>query len=249
MSYRVAAFYQFTGIDQPAHLRESLHAFCAALGLRGTVLLAPEGINGMLAGPPDAIDRLAAALADGKLAIPPGRLQLKFSNAAAMPFQRLKIRLKLEIVTLKHRLTDPQRTGIHVGPAEWNNVLADPETLLIDTRNDFEVAMGSFPGAINPKTACFSDFTGFAAQNLDPKKHRKIAMFCTGGIRCEKASAYLLQSGFAEVRHLQGGILNYLETIAAPQSRWQGECFVFDARIALSHASFAARAASKAAAF
>ena len=155
-----------------------------------------------------------------------------------MPFQRLKIRLKREIVTLKHPIADPAKVGTYVDPADWHQVLADPETLVIDTRNDFEIALGSFPGAINPKITRFSDFTDFAEQKLDPRQHKKIAMFCTGGIRCEKASAFLLQSGFEEVLHLQGGILNYLETIPAEQSRWRGECFVFDERKTLSHADF-----------
>jgi UPF0176 protein len=238
MSCRVAAFYQFTALPAPAVLRAPIQDFCARLELKGTMLLAPEGINGSLAGTPAAIAEFAAALRETRLGIPPGRLQLKFSNAAAMPFQRLKIRLKREIVTLKHPLSDPAKVGTYVHPTDWRQVLADPETLVIDTRNDFEIAMGSFPGAINPKTTRFSDFADFAKQKLDPRRHQKIAMFCTGGIRCEKASAFLLQSGFSQVLHLQGGILNYLETIAAEQSDWQGECFVFDERESLSHADF-----------
>jgi UPF0176 protein len=238
MSCRVAAFHQFTALPAPAVLRAPIQDFCARLELKGTMLLAPEGINGSLAGTPAAIAEFAAALRETRLGIPPGRLQLKFSNAAAMPFQRLKIRLKREIVTLKHPLSDPAKVGTYVHPTNWRQVLADPETLVIDTRNDFEIAMGSFPGAINPKTTRFSDFADFAKQKLDPRRHQKIAMFCTGGIRCEKASAFLLQSGFSQVLHLQGGILNYLETIAAEQSDWQGECFVFDERESLSHDDF-----------
>jgi UPF0176 protein len=205
------------------------------------MLLAPEGINGTLAGSAAAIEAFTAALRDGSLAIPAtGQLELKFSAAAAMPFQRLKIRLKPEIVTLKQKLANPERVGTYVAPADWHNILADPEILLIDTRNDFEVLLGSFPGAVNPATTRFSDFTSYAEQNLDPAKHKKIAMFCTGGIRCEKASAYLLQSGFEEVLHLKGGILNYLQSIPAAASRWQGECFVFDERESLTHADFPA---------
>jgi UPF0176 protein len=238
MSYRVAAFYQFTALPEPAALTAPIRNFCARLALKGTMLLAPEGINGTLAGTPEAIAEFAAALRETRLGIPSGRLELKFSASAAMPFQRLKIRLKREIVTLNHPLADPEKTGTYVAPMDWHQVLADPETLVIDTRNDFEVALGSFPGAINPKTTRFSDFTDFADQKLDPRRHKKIAMFCTGGIRCEKASAFLLQSGFEEVLHLKGGILNYLETIPAEQSRWQGECFVFDERETLSHADF-----------
>jgi UPF0176 protein len=238
MSYRVAAFYQFTALPAPAELRAPIRDFCAGLELKGTMLLAPEGINGSLAGTPEAIAEFAAGLRETRLGIPSGRLELKFSASAAMPFQRLKIRLKREIVTLKHPLADPEKTGTYVDPVEWHQVLADPETLVIDTRNDFEIALGSFPGAINPKTTRFSAFADFAEQQLDPRRHKKIAMFCTGGIRCEKASAFLLQSGFAQVLHLKGGILNYLETIPAEQSRWQGECFVFDERETLSHADF-----------
>jgi UPF0176 protein len=244
MSYRVAAFYQFVALPEPAALRAPIRDFCAALQLKGTMLLAPEGINGTVAGMPDAIAGFATALREGQLGIPPGgRLELKFSTAAGMPFQRLKIRLKREIVTLKQPLADPAKVGTYVDPADWHEVLADPETLVIDTRNDFEVAYGSFPGSINPKTDRFSDFADYAEKNLDPQKHKKIAMFCTGGIRCEKASAFLLQSGFEEVLHLKGGILNYLETIPASQSRWQGECFVFDERETLSHADFTSKAA------
>jgi len=238
MSYRVAAFYQFTALAAPAELRAPIGDFCAGLDLKGTMLLAPEGINGSLAGTPEAIAEFAAALHDGRLGIPSGRLELQFSASAAMPFKRLKIRLKREIVTLKHPLADPAKTGTYVDPAEWHQVLADPETLVIDTRNDFEVSLGSFPGAINPETTRFSAFADFAKQKLDPRRHKKIAMFCTGGIRCEKASAFLLQSGFAQVLQLKGGILNYLETIPAEQSDFQGECFVFDERETLSHADF-----------
>jgi UPF0176 protein len=240
-NWRIAAFYQFTALADPAALRPPIFEFCANLELKGTLLLAPEGINGTLAGSPNAIGKFSTALRNGKLGIPQnGRSELKFSSAAKMPFKRLKIRLRPEIVTLKQPLSNPAKVGTYIDPARWHQVLDDPETLLIDTRNAFEIAIGSFPGAINPQTARFSDFTGFAQQKLDPKKHKKIAMFCTGGIRCEKASAWLLQSGFEEVLHLQGGILNYLDTIPAAQSRWQGECFVFDDRETLSHADFSA---------
>ncbi len=244
MTLRVAAFYQFTAIPNPAELRAPIRNFCAALELKGTMLLAHEGINGTIAGTPDAIGKFTAALRQGALGIPStGRLELKFSAAVSMPFQRLKIRLKREIVTLKQPLANPDQTGIYIEPGDWHQILADPKLVLIDTRNDFEIEMGSFPGAINPKTASFSEFTDFAEKNLDPGKHKKIAMFCTGGIRCEKASAYLLQSGFEQVLHLKGGILNYLESVPAAQSQWQGECFVFDERESLTHAAFAPKAA------
>ena len=164
-------------------------------------------------------------------------LDYYFSQAAAMPFGRLKVRLKKEIVTLGDVTADPIRqVGIYVEPTQWNTLIAAPDTLVIDTRNSFEVAMGTFEGALDPGIKRFGQFKEFAAQTLDPARHRKIAMFCTGGIRCEKASALLLARGFAEVYHLKGGILKYLEQMPAAESRWRGECFVFDERVALGHA-------------
>jgi UPF0176 protein len=237
MPYRVAAFYQFAALPDFRELREPLRAICTGLKLKGSVLLAEEGINGTLAGSVDAIDGLVEELRDGTLF--GGRLdnlELKFSTALAMPFQRLKIRLKKEIVTLGDAATDPTRqVGIYVDPADWNALIATPDTLVIDTRNAFEVAMGTFPGAVDPGIKSFGQFREFAAHHLDPAKHRRVAMFCTGGIRCEKASAYLLTRGFAEVYHLKGGILKYLEAVPEADSRWRGECFVFDDRVALGH--------------
>jgi UPF0176 protein len=235
MPYKVAAFYQFAGLPDFRDLREPLRAVCA--GLKGSVLLAPEGINGTLAGKPGAIDELitelcGGALFGGRL----DRLELKFSQAAAMPFQRLKIRLKKEIVTLGDAGADPTRqVGTYVEPADWNALIEAPDTLVIDTRNAFEVALGTFEGAVDPGLRSFGQFKDFAARHLDPATHPRIAMFCTGGIRCEKASAYLLSRGFAEVYHLKGGILRYLEGVPETESRWRGECFVFDERIALGH--------------
>ena len=237
MPCQVAAFYQFTILPDFRDLREPLRAVCADLKLKGSVLLAHEGINGTLAGHRHAIGELANALRHDALF--GGRLdnlELKFSTAAAMPFRRLKIRLKKEIVTLGDVETDPnRRVGIYVEPADWNDLIVSPDMLLIDTRNAFEVAMGTFDGALNPGIKSFGQFREFAARRLDPAKHRRIAMFCTGGIRCEKASSYLLSRGFAEVYHLKGGILKYLETVPEPNSRWRGECFVFDERVALGH--------------
>ena len=237
MPYKVAAFYQFASFADFRELREPLRALCARLGLRGSVLLAHEGINGTLAGDAEAIDELVGEMRDdvlfgGRL----DRLELKFSHASRMPFQRLKIRLKKEIVTLGDSETDPTRqVGVYVDPADWNELIAAPDTLLIDTRNAFEVAIGTFEGAVDPGIRSFGQFKDFAARHLDPVKHRRIAMFCTGGIRCEKASSYLLSRGFAEVYHLKGGILRYLEGVPEAESRWRGECFVFDDRIALGH--------------
>jgi UPF0176 protein len=235
MTYRVAAFYQFAPLPDFRELREPLRTLCAGLKLKGSVLLAHEGINGTLAGEARAIGEMIGELRDGALF--GGRLdnlELKFSQAQAMPFQRLKIRLKKEIVTLGSSEADPTRqVGIYVDPADWNALIAAPDTLLIDTRNAFEVALGTFAGAVDPGIKSFGQFREFAARHLDPAKHRRIAMFCTGGIRCEKASSYLLSRGFAEVYHLKGGILKYLEGVPEADSRWQGECFVFDERVAL----------------
>ena len=237
MPLKVATFYQFAALPDFRELREPLRAICAGLGLKGSVLLAHEGINGTIAGETGAIDALMAELQAGALF--GGRLdnlELKFSHAAAMPFARLKVRLKKEIVTLGDAAVDPtQRVGTHVEPADWNALISAPDTLVIDTRNAFEVAMGTFEGAVDPGIKRFGQFKDFAAQHLDPSKHQKIAMFCTGGIRCEKASAYLLAHGFSEVYHLKGGILRYLEGVPKEQSRWRGECFVFDERVALGH--------------
>ena len=237
MPCKVAAFYQFVPLPDFRCLREPLRAICADLGLKGSVLLAHEGINGTLAGSAEAITALVEELRRGALF--GGRLdhlELKFSAALAKPFQRLKIRLKKEIVTLGDAAADPTRqVGIYVDPADWNDLIATPDTLVIDTRNAFEVAMGTFAGALDPGIKSFGQFKDFAARNLDPAKHRRVAMFCTGGIRCEKASAYLLARGFAEVYHLKGGILKYLEGVPEAESRWRGECFVFDDRVALGH--------------
>jgi UPF0176 protein len=237
MPHAVAAFYQFAALPDFRELREPLRAVCAGLKLKGSVLLAQEGINGTLAGGAEAIAALVEELRHGALF--GGRLdqlELKFSTAAAMPFQRLKIRLKKEIVTLGDAATDPTRqVGIYVDPADWNALIAAPDTLVIDTRNAFEVAMGTFEGALDPGIKSFGQFKDFAAHHLDPARHQKIAMFCTGGIRCEKASAYLLARGFAQVYHLKGGILKYLEGVPEADSRWRGECFVFDERVALGH--------------
>ncbi|UZE48887.1 oxygen-dependent tRNA uridine(34) hydroxylase TrhO [Rhodopseudomonas sp. P2A-2r] len=235
--FKVAALYQFAALPDFAELREPLRVLCAGLNLRGSVLLAEEGINGTVAGTDDAIDALVAELTQGALfGGRLDRLELKFSRASAMPFLHLKIRLKKEIVTLGAPHADPTRqVGTYVDPADWNAVMADDDTLLLDTRNAFEVAMGTFEGAVDPQIKSFGQFKDFVARTLDPAKHRKIAMFCTGGIRCEKASSYLLAQGFAEVFHLKGGILKYLEQVPERESRWRGDCFVFDGRIALGH--------------
>ncbi|MGQ4275101.1 oxygen-dependent tRNA uridine(34) hydroxylase TrhO [Terrihabitans sp. B22-R8] len=237
MTFKVAALYQFVALPDLHDLRTSLHDLCEGLGIKGTLLLAPEGINGTIAGTEASIDRLIVELREG--AIFAGRLdnlELKFSSASEMPFGRMKVRLKREIVTLKQPGIDPtRRVGTYVEPADWNALIADPDVVVIDTRNAFEVEMGTMEGALDPGTARFSDFPAFVSANLDPQNHPRVAMFCTGGIRCEKASAYMLSRGFREVYHLKGGILRYLEDVPAEDSLWRGECFVFDERVALGH--------------
>ena len=235
--YKVAALYQFAALPDFRQLQVPLRALCDDLGLKGSLLLAEEGINGTIAGKDAEIDVLIRELDNGVLF--GGRLhnlELKFSRASLMPFLHMKVRLKKEIVTLGDPATDPtRRVGTYVDAADWNALIADEETLVLDTRNAFEVAMGTFAGAVDPRIASFGQFKDFVARTLDPAKHRKIAMFCTGGIRCEKASSYMLAHGFTEVYHLKGGILKYLEDIPASESRWHGDCFVFDQRIALGH--------------
>jgi UPF0176 protein len=237
MTYKVAALYQFVSLPDFREIREPLHRVCLELGTKGTLLLAEEGINGTVAGAPEAIDALMAELREGRLF--GGRLdnlELKFSTASAMPFGRMKVRLKKEIVTLGDPQADPtKQVGAYVPAAEWNRLIQDPDVILVDTRNDFEVEMGTFEGALDPRIRKFSEFKEFVERELDPSRHRKVAMFCTGGIRCEKASAYMLGQGFAEVYHLKGGILKYLEDVPEAESRWRGGCFVFDERVSLGH--------------
>lgn len=228
----VAALYHFADWPEFAEHKAPLTAFCVGLGIRGTLLLAHEGINGTVSGTRSAIDTLLARLrSDSRFA----DLEHKESFADRHPFLRLKIKLKREIVTLGKPVDPTAVVGTYVKPQEWNALISDPSVLVIDTRNDYEVAIGTFAGAVDPKTAHFSDFPEYVASQLDPEKHTRVAMFCTGGIRCEKASSYMRQQGFDEVYHLQGGILKYLEEVPAEESLWQGECFVFDERVAVKH--------------
>jgi UPF0176 protein len=234
MSYAIAAFYRFAPIADPAGLRDRLHGLCEGEGVKGTLLVAPEGINGTLAAEPDAMRRTIVAIAEiAGLAEP---LEPRWSADETMPFLRLRVRLKREIVTIKEPSADPTRqVGTYVEPEDWNALISDPDTLVIDTRNGFEVALGTFQRAVDPGTASFGEFPGYVRRELDPKRHRRVAMFCTGGIRCEKATAFMLAEGFGEVYHLKGGILNYLERIGPEDSLWSGGCFVFDERVALGH--------------
>ncbi len=235
--YRATAFYKFVRFDDPASLQQPLYDTLYALGVKGTVLLAEEGLNGTIAGPNAAMGDALAALK----ALPGcAELESKDSPAAEMPFLRLKVRLKKEIVTMGVPNTDPTcLVGSYVKPADWNDLISDPDTVVIDTRNDYEVAIGTFDKAIDPETATFREFpewfdafkTRLEAEGRTPK----VAMFCTGGIRCEKATSYVKAVGIDDVFHLQGGILKYLETVPQEESLWHGECFVFDDRVSVGH--------------
>ncbi len=229
----VAALYRFVTLDDFREMREPLLDTCLEAGTRGTLLLAREGINGTIAGSREGIDRVLAWLrADPRLA----DLEHKESFDDHQPFYRMKVKLKKEIVTMGVPGVDPnQRVGTYVKPQDWNALVNDPEVLLLDTRNDYEVDIGTFEGAVDPHTVNFREFPEYVRRNLDPAQHRKVAMFCTGGIRCEKASAFMLNEGFEEVYHLEGGILKYLEEVPESESTWRGECFVFDNRVAVDH--------------
>lgn len=227
----VAALYKFVQLQDCSDLRDRLQSHCEQFQIKGTLLLAPEGINGTVAGSRSAIHALLRELrSDPRLA----DLEHKESFAEHMPFGRMKVRIKREIVTLGQPLADPTcQVGTYVDPADWNRLIQDPEVLVLDTRNDYEYAIGSFEGAIAPGTRSFREFPDFVQERLKAAPPRKIATFCTGGIRCEKATAYLLEQGFTEVYHLKGGILKYLEQIPAEASLWQGDCFVFDERVSV----------------
>lgn len=229
----VAAFYKFVSLPDCAELREPLLEFCLAHRIKGTILLAQEGINGTISGDRASMDAVFARLrSDARFA----DLEVKESYTDQFPFERMKVKVKREIVTLGLPEINPNdRVGTYVPPTQWNDLIQDPEVIVIDTRNDFEVKTGTFQGAQNPETASFREFPEYVQTHLDPQQHKKVAMFCTGGIRCEKASSYMLAQGFEEVYHLQGGILKYLEEIPPEESLWQGECFVFDQRVAVTH--------------
>ena len=229
----VAALYKFVTLDDYVQLREPLLQTLLVNDVKGTLLLAEEGINGTVSGSREGIDAVLAWLrADARLV----DIDHKESYCAEQPFYRTKVKLKKEIVTLGVPGLDPnQRVGTYGEPLDWNALVDDPEVLVIDTRNDYEVDIGSFRGAIDPKTKSFRDFPAYIREHFDPARHKKVAMFCTGGIRCEKASSFMLQEGFPEVFHLKGGILKYLEEVPAAESRWEGECFVFDNRVTVTH--------------
>jgi UPF0176 protein len=229
----VAAFYRFTRFESPEALRGPLLDACSAAGVRGSILLAREGLNGTIAGSREGIDRALSHVRSM-----PGCEDIDWKESAApdMPFGRIKVRLKREIVTLGCPETDPTRVvGTYVDPEDWNGLISRPDVAVIDTRNAYEVAIGSFSGAVDPGTTKFRDFPDWWRANRERFEGRRVAMFCTGGIRCEKATSYLRAQGVAEVFHLKGGILKYLEEIPREESLWQGECFVFDERVSVGH--------------
>ena len=230
---QVAALYRFVRLENYEDLREPLLNLCEARGVRGTLLLAHEGINGTISGTKQAVAEVLAFLrSDDRLA----DLDCKFSYNRERPFLRMKVKLKNEIVTMGRSDIDPNYcVGRYASPEQWNALVDDPDCLVIDTRNDYEVEIGTFQGAVNPNTTSFREFPDWVEKNLDPTKHKKVAMFCTGGIRCEKSTSLLVSLGFEDVWHLKGGILNYLEKTPQEQTRWDGECFVFDSRVSVDH--------------
>jgi UPF0176 protein len=233
MMYVVAALYKFVSLPDYVTLRDKLYQHMVLNKVKGTLLLAAEGINGTVCGTREGVDALTAWLAaDGRFS----GLSYKESFADEPAFYRTKVKLKKEIVTMGVEGINPSHiVGTYVKGDDWNTLISDPDTIVIDTRNDYEVAIGTFKNAVNPNTTSFREFPQWAAENLDNSKHKKVAMFCTGGIRCEKSTAYLKEQGFDEVFHLDGGILKYLEEVPEAESLWQGECFVFDQRVAVKH--------------
>ena len=231
MAYTIAAFYRFVPVSDAAAVRSDIKQALVRLDLCGTLLVAPEGINGTVAGTEAAIDALLGILGS-QFGLARG--DVKFSEASDKPFHRLKVRAKREIITFRQPDADPSvQAGTYVAASDWNALMADPDVLLLDTRNRYETRIGSFSGALDPGIDQFSELAEYVRQHLDPARTPKVAMFCTGGIRCEKASAFLLGEGFAEVYHLKGGILKYLEEVPEAESRWEGECYVFDHRMAV----------------
>ncbi len=230
---QVAALYCFAPFDDPASLQAPLQAVCEDAGTKGTILLAPEGVNGTIAGSSDAISAVL-----GHIRSLPGcaEFDVKYSHADDMPFNRMKVRLKREIVTMGQPDVDPRaKVGHYVAPEDWNDLIRSEDVVVIDTRNDYEVEIGTFEGAIDPKTKSFGEFPAWWEENKDRFHNKRVAMFCTGGIRCEKSTNYLLGQGVEDVFHLKGGILKYLEEVPAEDSTWNGECFVFDERVSVGH--------------
>lgn len=233
-AYLVCALYKFVELDDYEALQKPLQNFLLQHHIKGTLLLAREGINGTVTGTREAIDTLIARFEQDKRL---SGIDYKFSYDNEQPFYRAKVKLKKEIVTMGVEGIDPKRVvGTYVEAKDWNALISDPDVILVDTRNNYEVLIGTFEGAVNPHTKSFREFPAYVKEHLDPGKHKKVAMFCTGGIRCEKSTAYLKEQGFDEVYHLHGGILKYLEEIPESESMWRGECFVFDNRVTVNHA-------------
>ncbi len=240
-AYKVAAMYRFIDIADIPALRAEIYAFAEANApsMCGTLLLAPEGINGTIAAFPSDMDKMIDFL-DSKLGVRSANepaCEFKYSSATEKPFNRFKVRPKKELITLRKPEAKPhEQVGTYVTAEEWNDLINDPDVVLVDTRNDYETKVGIFEGAIDPDIKIFTEFPEWVEKNLNPEKDKKVAMFCTGGIRCEKASSYMLAQGFENVYHLKGGILKYLETVPAEESKWEGDCFVFDQRVSVGHA-------------
>lgn len=229
----VLSLYKFETIKDTRQFKEKLLLKCISLNIKGTFIIASEGINGTVAGEELSINSIVEFL---KNEMQFGNIECKYSYDRKMPFYRMKIKIKDELVPLRVGNIDlKNKTGNYVSPADWNKLIEDPDTLLIDVRNDYEVDIGTFKNALNPKTRNFREFSAFTKERLNPKKHKKVALFCTGGIRCEKVSSYMLQEGFSNVYQLKGGILKYLEEIPENESSWEGECFVFDNRTSVDH--------------
>jgi UPF0176 protein len=229
----VCALYKFVALNDYQDIKAPLLALMLDQNLRGTLLLASEGINGTVAGSRESVDALLNYLCnDPRLA----DLSYKESFVDEIPFLRTRVKLKKEIVTMGVQGIDPKRiVGTYVKPKDWNELISDPDVLVVDTRNDYEVQVGTFKNAINPETESFREFPDYVKQHFDPKKHTKVAMYCTGGIRCEKSTAYMKEQGFEDVYHLEGGILKYLEEVPEDETLWEGECFVFDERVTVNH--------------
>lgn len=231
--FTVAALYSFFPVDDPQSLRERLGAICKTMHIFGALIVAKEGINGTIAG---LGENLTVAVEQISSLMTSDEKQIKFSYCDTNPFVRMRISIKQEIVTMGCPEISPTTVkGKYVDPKDWNDIICDPDVLVLDTRNSYEVQLGTFKRAVDPNTTTFKEFPPFVQSNLNPQVHRKVAMFCTGGIRCEKASSFMLSAGFEEVFHLKGGILKYLEDIAPEESLWEGQCYVFDQRVSVSH--------------
>lgn len=232
--WNVAALYRFVEIDDLPALQADIKNACAAHNIFGTLLIAPEGINGTIAAPDEQKRSAILKILDTHLEIFKG--EVKYSTAAGKPFRRMKVRIKKEIITMRAPEANPARqVGQYVTAQDWNALINDPDVTVIDTRNTYETVVGTFQNAIDPKIETFTEFKRFVEREMDPARHKKIAMFCTGGIRCEKASSYMMSKGFETVYHLKGGILKYLEDVPESASLWNGGCFVFDRRVAVGH--------------